>query len=624
MSAKSNRYNQPIILKQFYLLLLCLYISMYGIAQNNVISFDWEQQINVLKRLSNQQSDSLKLRLPDFLAKAEATKNNCALAWGYYFKSQIGTSEKVFLKKSLAEISHCAVHQQIDLYALLGSSFNYNGDNTSALHCYTQIDRLSTDPTDLYSSGINKANVFLDRNNYEEASVILRETKQYLSKISVKNRDHYFSLKGYIYLNQNQLDSAKHYYTEALRLAQINQDQRSIITTQQNIGIIDQSLGNFTVAETVFLKNLTLSRDIADQRNQMYAYYDLGMLYFDMKRYDRSLSMAKKQLHLAEELNSVFYQKQSAALLQKIYAEKKDFKTSMSYLKKYHLFNDSLVNIDNTRKITALNVSRAFADKQMRDSISIMKTNAALAVEKGRRKSLSWIALLIALGAVTTGVLLWKNRKEKKRSQDLLLNILPPNIAEELTQQGVAISRKYEHVSILFLDISNFTQISAHLSPEHLVELLNTCFGGFDDIIQKYDLEKIKTIGDAYLAIDHIGNKQKRPDLMVQAAIEMMDFVQQLDSPILRQKGLSDLQVRIGIHTGTVIAGVVGKSKFQFDIWGDAVNIASRMESNSLPGKINISKTTYDLVKNSSIFSFEPRAAVEVKHCGMMEMYFLK
>ena len=319
-----------------------------------------------------------------------------------------------------------------------------------------------------------------------------------------------------------------------LDFAQSFDNKRDIILAQQNIGIIESELGNITIAENTFLKNLELSIEVNALRNQMFAYNDLSLLYFQLKDYDRSLSMAKKHLDLASELNNTYYQKEAARLLQQIYEQKKEFKNSMRYLKMYHLFNDSLINIDNTRKITALNVSKAFVDQQMKDSISIMKSNAALAVEKGRRKSLSWIALLITLGTITTGVLLWINRKEKKRSQKLLLNILPPKIAKELTQQGVATPRKHEEVSILFLDITNFTYISAHLSPEHLVELLNTCFSHFDDIMQKYQLEKIKTIGDAYLAIDHIGNKQKRPDLILQAAIEMMDFVKNLNSPILQ------------------------------------------------------------------------------------------
>lgn len=127
-----------LLLKQIHLLFLCLCISINGSAQNDSDSFDWEQQITIIKDLSNRQNDSLELLLPDFLAKAKATENNCALAWGYYYQSQSSSAEKVFLKTALQEVSHCSVsEQQIRLYALLGSSFNYSGDNTTALHCYT-------------------------------------------------------------------------------------------------------------------------------------------------------------------------------------------------------------------------------------------------------------------------------------------------------------------------------------------------------------------------------------------------------------------------------------------------------------------------------------------------------
>ena len=258
----------------------------------------------MLKKLSNQQNDSLKLLLPDFLAKAKTTQNNCALAWGYLYTSETNQSKKTFLNKALKEVPNCSIDQRIRLYSLLGSAFNYSGDNISALVCYTKVDQLTTDPDELFSNGLNKANIFLDRDNYEEASSILKKSKQFISDVPRESLYGYYSLRGYIYLNQNQLDTAKYFYSEALNIAQSFDNKRDIILAQQNIGIIESELGNITIAENTFLKNLELSIEINAIRNQMFAYNDLSLLYFQLKDYDRSLSMAKKHLDLASELNN--------------------------------------------------------------------------------------------------------------------------------------------------------------------------------------------------------------------------------------------------------------------------------------------------------------------------------
>lgn len=207
-------------------------------------------------------------------------------------------------------------------------------------------------------------------------------------------------------------------------------------------------------------------------------------------------------------------------------------------------------------------------------------------------------------------------QSEKKKSDDLLLNILPGEIAEELKAYGKSEARLYNNVSVLFTDFVNFTGISEKLSPTVLVEEIDFYFKAFDDIIGKYGLEKIKTIGDAYLAVCGMPNEVgQHAILTVRAAKEMNEFVRNKKA----EGGLFD--VRIGIHSGPVVAGIVGVKKFAYDIWGDTVNMANRMESSGESGRINISGTTYELVKND--FTCEYRGKIEVKSKGTTDMYFV-
>ncbi len=209
---------------------------------------------------------------------------------------------------------------------------------------------------------------------------------------------------------------------------------------------------------------------------------------------------------------------------------------------------------------------------------------------------------------------------EKKKSDDLLLNILPEGIADELKQTGRTIPRSYEVATVMFTDFENFTSKSEKLSPEELVTLLDTCFKKFDEIISKYNIEKIKTIGDAYLCVSGLPDaKDHSASNVVAAAVEIIETIN-----ALKQNANDNVyfDVRIGIHTGPLVAGVVGDKKFAYDIWGDTVNTAARMEQNSEPNKINISQSTYDLVKEKYQCNFRGKRAAKNK--GMIEMYFVE
>jgi class 3 adenylate cyclase len=211
--------------------------------------------------------------------------------------------------------------------------------------------------------------------------------------------------------------------------------------------------------------------------------------------------------------------------------------------------------------------------------------------------------------------------KAKAQSDSLLLNILPEEIAEELKYFGKSYARKHEQVSVLFADIKDFTAIAEMLTPVKLVMQLDEVFGAFDNIIAKYGMEKIKTIGDAYMCAAGLPMADNENACnAVRAALDMQQFVKKFGAANKIQN-LPVFELRIGIHTGPLVAGVVGSKKFAYDIWGDTVNIASQMEHHSEVGKINISADTHKIVKPQ--FNCTPRGKIETKSKNGVEMYFV-
>ena len=210
---------------------------------------------------------------------------------------------------------------------------------------------------------------------------------------------------------------------------------------------------------------------------------------------------------------------------------------------------------------------------------------------------------------------------EKEKSDNLLANMLPKGTAEEIMLKGKADKRKYNFVTVLFSDIQGFTRIAEEMNPELLIDELDRFFFHFDSVAEKYRIEKIKTIGDAYMCAGGIPERNRtNPVEVVLAALEMQKYMQQMKNDPSRPAARF-WDIRIGIHTGTVVAGVVGHKKITYDIWGDTVNTASRMESSGEPGKINISGTTYEFVKE--YFTCDYRGRMPVKYKGDLDMYFV-
>lgn len=241
-----------------------------------------------------------------------------------------------------------------------------------------------------------------------------------------------------------------------------------------------------------------------------------------------------------------------------------------------------------------------------------------------------WMAIAIILSVTTTLYFLLQHAlrsrdhihealvREQDTAERLLLNVLPKEIAERLKQQPAVIADGYPEVSVLFADIAGFTTLSERLPADELVAMLDEIFSAFDRLTERHGLEKIKTIGDAYMVAG--GLPQPKADharAIAELALDMRDALDAL--PCARVHGLT---MRIGIHTGPVVAGVIGQRKFSYDMWGDTVNVASRMESHGAPGAIQLSDATYRQLGGA--YELEPRGAITVKGKGEMQTYWLK
>jgi len=284
-------------------------------------------------------------------------------------------------------------------------------------------------------------------------------------------------------------------------------------------------------------------------------------------------------------------------MLSEIYEKQDDTKKAFSYFKQYIALRDNLVNTETTRTIHEIKYRYEVEKKEKEAEINRLKH----------------IELKNALDALT---------EAKKQSDELLLNILPDDVAEELKTKGSVKARYFEQAAVIFIDVKDFTRLSEHLSPQELVSIIDVYFSLFDSVIGEYAIEKIKTIGDAYLCAAGLPVSDPNSAFVaVRASLHIRDMIARLNK-MRRENGLLTFEFRFGLHVGPIIAGVVGRKKFEYDIWGDTVNTAARMEQNSEEGRINISGQTYELIKGS--FECTPRGRIDAKNKGLMDMYFVE
>ena len=345
-----------------------------------------------------------------------------------------------------------------------------------------------------------------------------------------------------------------------------------------------------------------------------------------------SISTYQKVQQLAAEIGAKNELRDAYLGLSNSYAKLRDYDNANKYQVLLTEIKDTLYVVANDRKLQSMQFS--FDLEQREGQIELLTTDKALQEAIIKRQKLvknSFILGFILILLVAFQTLRGYFRKvrtnkildqQKEEIETLVLNILPAAVATELRTEGSATPRQYKSVSILFTDFKGFTKIAEGLDPKDLVAKLNDFFIAFDEIAERNNLEKIKTIGDAYMCAGGIPTaNDTHPYDTVNAGLEMQEYMRKTNE-IRVSKGQPEWGLRIGVHTGQIVAGVVGKKKYAYDIWGNAVNIASRMESSGEAGKLNISATTYELVKDS--YSCEFRGKIYAKNVGDIDMYFVE
>ena len=354
----------------------------------------------------------------------------------------------------------------------------------------------------------------------------------------------------------------------------------------------------------------------------------LATAYYQTGQAQKAKSNALKAYTMAMgEGSEIIYFLESLRTLHKVYFDLGMSDSAYYYLTQLKELEDTEQNNRVLQRTAQINGQFEFEQElKARQATQALK-DQKIEQEQVRDKLIR-NALIIGLGiAFILIFLIFKQRnkvnKERKRSEDLLLNILPAQVANELKNKGEATAKKIDNVTVLFTDFKGFTKYSELVSPEVLVKDLHESFTAFDRITARHGIEKIKTIGDAYMAAGGLSNSNStETENVVKAALEILHFIEKGRSKKIAENK-PFFEIRIGIHTGPVVAGIVGVNKFSYDIWGDTVNTANRLESYSEVGKINISRNTYLQIVNYPDFNFESRGEVEVKGKGKIEMYFV-
>lgn len=467
----------------------------------------------------------------------------------------------------------------------------------------------------------NMASIHMSLNNYAQAkenykqSLKIREKGSDFRKLGIA-----YNNLGLVYNRMNKPDSALYYFHLGQGIWEALNDSIGIGITLNLIGGTLRDQGELEGALTVKRESLMMFKSSSETSliNIEMATAEMGQILSMLERYDKSIDKCKDLCFSMHGLHSLSSGKKCCYVLYESYSYLENYPKALKAYKKYILLKDSILGTQAVQEITKLELNYAFEQISQADSLRFESERQLQQERINRQRTglFTVVGILFLLGVLTVVIL-----RGKKRSEELLLNILPAAIAKELKLTGKSQPKKYESVSVIFADIKGFTEISEKLSPEELLKEINVYFTAFDQIMEKYQVEKIKTIGDCYMAVS--GLPEERDDhalRAVNAAIEMQNFVRTQQNA-QKAKNEPFFEIRIGIHSGPVVAGIVGTNKFQYDIWGDTVNTANRLETNCETGKVNISEATYLLVKNS--FDCNYRGKVETKGKGSISMYYV-
>jgi len=501
---------------------------------------------------------------------------------------------------------------------------------------------------DIYESSGDSASLAKIFNNlgarYSDMEQNNKALEYYLkaAEINEARNDHYrlahnYGNIGLLYYNLLEDRKALEYFIISMDLQDTINNKMDYSIALHNLALAYNRLGKYEVALDHENRALVLSGELNDELGKLTSLTGLSDILHEMGFLLKSLNYLNQAEDIAIALGARYYLINIYGKKAKLYAEIQEYENAFVYNQKYSELKDSILTVEKDQAMTK--IDQYENDKQERE-IQLLTLDSKLQKAKAKRQkilrnSISIVGILILILSIellhryryvrrTRNELAIKNKviyKEKERSDELLLNILPEETAEELKTQGSSKARHFEMVTVMFTDFKGFTAMAEKMTAQELVDEIDTYFKRFDEIISTYDIEKIKTIGDAYMCAGGLPvANSSNPTDVVQAALDILEFMELLKKQ-RQQENRPYFEVRIGIHTGPVVAGIVGTKKFQYDIWGDTVNIASRMESAGEAGKVNVSLSTYEKVKTT--YHCLHRGKVTAKGKGEIDMYFV-
>ena len=530
-------------------------------------------------------------------------------------------------------------------YTEIGQIFYSKSDYARAMDNYLDALKIyehrQKSEYDIAVLSMNIGAVCADQSNFVKTREYYKRAEGIFDKLSKHDNKYLIPFaqclnnEANFYKSQNRYDSALQLFQHSLDIFTERDYPIGIFTVKLNIGEVYLKLKDFKNALKYNIDALENAKEIGGKENMATVLGNLGEIYCAMafdssgskygnknENLKKGVEYLKKSIAMSKELDIKENIEEYSLQLSNACKALGNYKDAYENFVQYAAAKDSLTTIDSRKALTKFETEakKELDEKQIQvDKLEVeRKKNISIFLYIGMAV-LAFIVFLVVRSNVKQNKSNKIITREKKRSDELLLNILPAEVAEELKEKGAADAKYFDEVTVFFSDFVGFTKVAERMTPQQLVNELDACFKGYDNIMTKYNIEKIKTVGDAYLAASGLPvNDPNHAEKIIKAALEIRDFQME------RKKQLGDLtfEVRIGAHTGSVVAGIVGIKKFAYDIWGDTVNTAARMEQNSLPGKINISESTYNVVKDKFDCSF--RGKIQAKNKGDLSMYFVE
>ncbi|MFC2097247.1 tetratricopeptide repeat protein [Bacteroidota bacterium] len=520
-----------------------------------------------------------------------------------------------------------------------GSIFMNQGNYPKALDYYQRSFKIREEISDKrgMAGALNNIGlIYMNREEYSKALDFYQQSLRIKEEISDKSgMSNTLNNIGLIFMNQDDYPKALDYYQRSLKIREEISDKRGVAGALNNIGEIYMNQNDYPKALEYYQNSLSIYEEITDKRGIAFTLNNIGKISNRQGDHAQAIIWSEKGLQISEEIDIIEAQRNACQSLYDAYKALQNDNKALEYHERITMLDDSLQAEETSKKLQQMEFAQQImADSliQEKEKLRVQIAHEAVVQKKNRTRNIyilySILFLIVAVGLYIRTRIIRRAKtaieNEKDRSDKLLLNILPSEIAEELKEKGSADARNFEMVSILFTDFKEFTQTSEKLSAEELVGEINICFEPFDTICDKYGIEKIKTIGDSYMAAGGLPvSSDNSVKNTVLAGLEMTEFI--IKRKQQREKeGNVSFEMRVGIHTGPVVAGIVGVKKFQYDIWGDTVNTASRMENSGEVGKVNISQSTYELIKEDPTFKFQSRGKIKAKGKGFIEMWFVE